>query len=145
ASAGFRILRDWGVRAAASVAPPGSTGKRPALTEAPRPRRAEVTVTSPAAAATPQARPVLPLVQPSRGIPYDARAVLGGAASPRAMAGIGAAVSPPAVASVSPAPPDYATYPVPSRYEAVVGVPLEPYPPLPVPRLHRSDGSIASD
>jgi hypothetical protein len=76
---------------------------------------------------------VVPLVQASRGVPYDARAVLGGAASP------------PAVASVSPAAPDYTIFPVPSRHHAVVGVPLEPLPPVPVPRLHRGDDSIAAD
>lgn len=127
ASAGFRILRDWSGRATASLAPPGLTGARPALTEAPRARSAEVTVPSPAAAATAQARPVLPMVQASRGVPYDARAVLGAGASPPALASAGAATL------------DYATFPVPSRFDAVVGVPLEPYPPLPAPRLHRGE------
>jgi hypothetical protein len=74
-------------------------------------------------------------MQASRGVPYDARAVLGAGAAPPAIASAG----------VASAAPDYTIYPVPSRFEAVVGVPLESYPPLPVPRLHRGDGSIASD
>lgn len=135
ATAGVRILRDWGVRAAASVAPPGLTGKPPALTDAPRGRSPEVAATSPAAAATAQARPVVPLVQAARGVPYDARAVLGAAAAPPAVARAGGGT----------AAPDFTTFPVPSRFDAVVGVPLEPLPPVPVPRLHRSDDSIAAD
>jgi len=73
------------------------------------------------------------MMQASRGVPYDARAVLGAGASPPALARVGAAA------------PDYTTFPVPSRFHAVVAVPLESLPPVPVPRLHRSDDSIAAD
>ncbi len=72
------------------------------------------------------------MMQASRGIPYDARAVLGAGPSPLSVARVGAAV------------PDDITFPVPSRFDAVVGVPLESLPPVPVPRLHRSDDPVAS-
>lgn len=69
---------------------------------------------------------MLPLVHATTGVPYDARAVMGAGAP-----------STPALARVDAAALDSILFPVPSRHEAVVGVPLETYPPLPVPRLHR--------
>lgn len=115
------------MRATASVAPAGVTGRRPALASAPQRPGAEVTAPATAAVSAGQARSVPSQVQAIRGVPYDARAVLGGPAAP------------PAVASAASSAPDFVTFPVPSRYEAVVGVPLETYPPVPVPRLHRGE------